>query len=88
MADDEMSELAGALVVEQIMLRALLREVVKRLAQQSSNPEQAIREAGESFQDFVNGYRVPETDEQTMERAKEQARMNLDALIKSFEHNG
>lgn len=87
MADDH-ADGSGNLVVEQIILRALLREFVKRLSQQAPNPAQAIREIGESLQDFVNGYEVPGTDQGELERAKEQARMNLDALIKSLESNG
>jgi hypothetical protein len=86
--NDDGSEIAGFMMVEQIMLRALFREVVKRLAQQSSNPEQTIREIGESLQDFVNGYRVPGADDEALERANERARMNLDTLIKSFERSG
>ena len=86
--DDDVSELAGSVTVEQIMLRALMRELVKRLAAQSANPEHTIREIGESLQDFVNGYLLLGANDGEMERAKERARMNFDALIRSFERSG
>ena len=85
MADDDVS---GPLITEQIILRALLREFVKRLAQQSPEPEKIVRLLGESLQDFVNGYGVPGADQMELEGAKERARMNIDALIKSFERRG
>jgi hypothetical protein len=86
--DDDKADDAGNRIVDQIILRALLREFVKRLALLSDKPEQAIREIGESLQDFVNGYHVPGCDERELERAKERARMNLDTLIESFPRIG
>ena len=77
-----------ARLVDQILLRALMREVVKRHALQSPDQEQAIREIGESLQNFVNGYDVPGVDSDELEKAKERARMNFDALIASFQRSG
>jgi hypothetical protein len=81
---DDPPELLDWLLVDQIILRALLREFLKRFAQQSADPEKAIREIGDSLQDFVNGYRVPDAENSALEEAKERARMNLDTLLSSF----
>ncbi len=87
MADD-LSELAGSLMVEQIILRALLREVARQFIRQSSDSSQAAREFGEGLQKFVNGCSVQGTDDHEMELAKERARLNIDALMASFSNIG
>lgn len=82
---DNVDEITKNAAVDQIMLRALLREFVKRYAEGSSDRQKSIREIGESLQDFVSGFRVPDVDELMMEQAKEGARMNFDQVIRSLD---
>ncbi len=85
---DEVSELTSSLLVEQIMLRGMMVEVVKLFAKLSANPDVTIREFGEGLQQFVNGYDLPAANKHMMEQAKERVRMNIDAAILLASYGG
>lgn len=84
MADPDISDLAAALSVEQILLRTFMREVVRRLAQQSPDPAKAVREIAESLHESIDLSGLRDVAPERLERAKEQARLNFDALLRSL----
>lgn len=80
MADDT-NDLAHAVAIEQIVLRALLVEFVTQHTKASKNPEESRRELLNGLYEFIDHHRVPGADGEALEVLKEKARGQIDVLL-------
>ncbi|MEX2616486.1 MAG: hypothetical protein WD767_10350 [Alphaproteobacteria bacterium] len=81
MDDDQIDRILEAVAVDQIILRALLCESLKRFAKNETSPDEAMREYVNSLYRTIDLYDVPGADAAHMEKLREAARQNIDALV-------
>ena len=87
-SDADFDALINALAVDQILLRALLLEVVTRHVAQSTEPEKAKREIMTNLYRYIENYETVGMPEAHQRDLREQARRNLHALTSSLPNLG
>ena len=73
------------IVTDQILLRALMKELIKRCADGTAEPLEVVRELAQSLHGYIDSYTVGCGDSLALEHAKEHARMNVDRVCSLFE---
>ena len=70
----------GAVLKEQILLRAIATEFMLQTAARAPDPGEAVRALCNRMHSLVDRYDLPGSDNAEMEAAREAARMNIDAM--------
>jgi len=79
--DEVVEHLQAVIAADQIVVRAMLVQMVKAFSDAAEDPALAKRQMLQNMHHFIDVYQVPGWDETASEKARELARMNIDVLL-------